>query len=142
MKILVSACLLGCPCRYDGKSKPCGRVLALMEAHTLVPVCPEQLGGLSTPRPPAEHREGGVFTCGGADVSQQYLRGGREAARLAKLFGCDCAILKARSPACGKGQIYDGTFSGTLTAGHGTAARALLDSGIPVYTEEETEVIG
>ncbi len=139
MKILVSACLLGCACRYDGRSKPNDGVLALMDKHTLVPVCPEQLGGLSTPRPPAERREGGVFTQAGADVTGQYSRGGEQAVRMAKLYGCRVAILKARSPACGKDRIYDGTFTGTLTDGHGAAAEALLQAGIRVVTEEQLE---
>ncbi len=141
MKILVSACLLGCACRYDGLSKPNERVLALLAEHTLVPVCPEQLGGLSTPRPAAERKKGGVFTQAGADVTPQYVRGAEEAVRLAKLFSCDCAVLKARSPACGKDRIYDGTFSGTLTDGHGVAAEALLKAGIRVVTEEEVALL-
>ncbi len=139
MTILVSACLLGCPCRYDGNSKPNAQVLALRERHTLVPVCPEQLGGLPTPRPAAERKNGGVFTRAGADVTEQYVRGGAQAVYLARLFDCGCAILKARSPACGKSRIYDGTFSDTLTEGHGVAAEALLEAGIRVLTEEQLE---
>ncbi len=141
MKLLVSACLLGCPCRYDGRSKPNENVLALLDKHTLIPVCPEQLGGLPTPRPAAERKAGGVFTKDGADVSGQYHRGGEEAVRLARLFDCDAAILKARSPACGKDRIYDGSFSGTLTDGHGAAAQALLEAGIRVLTEEEVALL-
>ena len=98
MTILVSACLLGCPCRYDGKSKPNDAVLALMEQHTLIPICPEQMGGLATPRVPAERRGDGVFTETGGDVTAQYRRGAEEALRLAKLYGCTHAILKERSP--------------------------------------------
>ncbi len=139
MKLLVSACLLGCSCRYDGRSKPNAGVLALMDKHTLIPVCPEQLGGLPTPRPPAERKAGGVFTQSGVDVTEPYARGGEEAVRLARLYGCEGAILKARSPACGKGRIYDGTFTGTLLEGHGVAAQALLEAGFWVVTEEELE---
>ena len=138
MRLLVSACLLGCPCRYDGASKPCPAVLALAERHELVPVCPEQLGGLPTPRPPAERREDRVVTQSG-DVTEQYRRGAAEAVRLARLLRCDGAVLKEKSPSCGRGAIYDGTFTRTLTAGDGVTAEALLAAGIPVYGESEAE---
>ncbi len=139
MNILVSACLLGCPCRYDGKSKPHPAVLALMDAHTLIPVCPEQMGGLATPRPPAEQKDSGVFTQNGTNVTEQYHRGAEEALRLAKLYGCTCAILKERSPACGSGEIYDGSFSRTLIWGDGVTARRLKQQGITVYGESEVD---
>lgn len=139
MTILVSACLLGCPCRYDGKSKPNDGVLALMQEHTLIPVCPEQLGGLATPRMPAERREDGVFTQEGDDVTAQYCRGAEEALRLVKLYGCTCAILKERSPSCGSGQIYDGSFSRRLIPGHGVTAQLLKANGITVYGESEVD---
>jgi len=139
MTLLVSACLLGCPCRYDGKSKPCGAVLALMEEHTLIPVCPEQMGGLATPRPPAERKAGGVFTESGTDVTAQYRRGAEEALRLAKLYGCTHAILKERSPSCGSGGIYDGSFSRTLIPGDGVTAALLRQNGITVLGESEVE---
>ena len=136
MRLLVSACLLGCPCRYDGASKPCPAVLALAERHELVPVCPEQLGGLPTPRPPAERREDRVVTQSG-DVTEQYRRGAAEAVRLARLLRCDGAVLKEKSPSCGRGAVYDGTFTRTLTPGDGVTAEALLAAGIPVYGESE-----
>lgn len=139
MTILVSACLLGCPCRYDGKSKPNAAVLALMEQHTLIPVCPEQAGGLATPRPPAECKNGGVFTQSGTDVTAQYRKGAEEALRLAELYHCDCAILKERSPSCGKESIYDGSFSRRLVVGDGVAAKLLREHGITVYGESEVE---
>ena len=139
MTILVSACLLGCPCRYDGKSKPNAAVLALMEEHTLIPICPEQMGGLATPRLPAECREGGVFTQAGTDVTAQDRRGAEEALRLAKLYGCTCAILKERSPSCGSGEIYDGSFSRTLVDGDGVTAALLKQRGIAVYGESEVD---
>ncbi len=141
MKILVSACLLGCACRYDGKSKKDERVLALIENHTLIPICPEQLGGLCTPRLPAEIQGGKVARNDGADVTKEYTKGAREALRLYELLDCDCAVLKARSPSCGKGSIYDGTFSGTLTDGNGITAAIFQEKGIRVFTEEETEKI-
>ena len=139
MKILVSACLLGCPCRYDGASKPNAALLELQKTHTLIPVCPEQMGGLATPRPPAERQAEGVFTEAGADVTAQYRRGAEEALRLYRLYGCDCAVLKEKSPSCGSGQIYDGTFSRRLTEGDGVTAQLLKANGIPVYGESETE---
>ena len=139
MTILVSACLLGCPCRYDGKSKPNDAVLALMEHHTLIPICPEQMGGLATPRVPAERKDGGVFTERGRDVTEQYRRGAEEALRLAQLYGCKYAILKERSPSCGNGQIYDGSFSRRLIDGDGVTAQLLKAHGITVLGESEVD---
>ena len=141
MTILVSACLLGCPCRYDGKSKPSDAVLALVEHHTLIPVCPEQMGGLATPRVPAERKSDGVFTESGVDVTEQYRRGAEEALRLAKLYGCTYAILKARSPSCGSRQIYDGSFSRTLIPGDGVTAQLLKAHGITVLGESEVDTL-
>ena len=142
MKIMVSACLLGCSCRYDGQSKQDDRVLALGKCHTLIPICPEQLGGLCTPRLPAEIQGEKVIRRDGADVTPEYTKGAREALRLYELLACDCAILKARSPSCGKGCIYDGTFSGTLTEGNGITAALFQSKGIRVFTEDETEQTG
>ena len=110
MKLLISACLLGARCRYDGASKAHPLVSTLAEQYTLVPVCPEQLGGLATPRPPAERRDGRVVTKSGADVTEQYRRGAEETLKLCKLLGCQAAVLKERSPSCGRGEVYDGTF--------------------------------
>ena len=138
MRILVSACLLGCPCRYDGASKPHPAVLALAERHALVPVCPEQLGGLPTPRPPAERRGDRVVTQH-SDVTEQYRRGAEETLKLCKLLGCEAAVLKERSPSCGRGTVYDGTFTGTLTPGDGVTAELLAAHGIPVYGESRIE---
>lgn len=139
MTILVSACLLGCPCRYDGKSKPHESILAFLGEHTLIPICPEQMGGLATPRPPAERKDGGVFTENGGDVTEQYHRGAEEALHLAKLYGCTCAVLKERSPSCGSGQVYDGSFSRTLVPGDGVTAALLKANGITVLGESEVE---
>lgn len=141
MTILVSACLLGCPCRYDGAAKADPRVLALMERHTLIPVCPEQLGGLPTPRLPSERREGGVFDRGGKDVTFQYRQGAEEVLRLARLYGCTHAVLKERSPSCGSGQIYDGSFSHVLVPGSGVAAELLAQNGITVLGESQADVL-
>jgi len=113
-------------------------VLALLKDHELVPVCPEQLGGLSTPRPPCEMQEDGrVRNKQGDDQSTEFTRGAEEALMLFKLTGCEAALLKARSPSCGKGMIYDGSFSGTLKPGNGVFAQKLVNEGIPVYTEED-----
>ena len=139
MKILVSACLRGLRCRYDGRSKPNAAVLALGEKHTLVPCCPEQLGGLPTPRSPAEWQGDRIVNKAGADVTAQYLRGGEEAVKLARTLGCEAAVLKERSPACGSREIYDGSFSGILVPGEGSAARALRAAGIPVYGESKLD---
>ena len=141
MTILVSACLLGCPCRYDGTAKADPRVLALMERHTLIPVCPEQLGGLPTPRLPSERREGGVFDRGGKDVTVQYRQGAEEVLRLARLYGCTHAVLKERSPSCGSGQIYDGSFFHVLVPGSGVAAELLAQNGITVLGESQADIL-
>jgi len=139
MKLLISACLLGCCCRYDGASKPQPWVEALAQKHTLVPVCPEQMGGLPTPRTPSERVGDKVLMRDGTDVTAQYRRGAEEALRLYGLFGCDGALLKARSPSCGVGVVYDGSFSGTLIPGDGVTAELLKRHGIPVWTEEDIE---
>mgnify|MGYP005913915241 CR=1 FL=1 len=137
MRILISACLLGARCRYDGVSKLQRWISDLAERHILVPVCPEQLGGLPTPRPPAERRGDRVMTRDGGDVTAQYRRGAEEALRLCRLLGCEAALLKERSPSCGSGAIYDGTFTGTVTEGWGTAAALLRRHGVRVLGESQ-----
>ena len=141
VRILVSACLLGVCCRYDSKSKPCQAVLDLAKKHELIPVCPEQLGGLATPRPPAEIQGEYVRKADGGDVTAQYTKGALEAARLYELLDCDLAILKSRSPSCGLGEIYDGSFSGRLTAGNGVTAGLFRKKGINVISDEDAEKI-
>lgn len=137
MHILVSACLLGVPCRYDGASKPFPGLAALEEqGHTLIPICPEVLGGLPTPRPPAERqRDGRVVNRAEQDVTAAYQAGAQAALDTAQQNRCTLAILKERSPSCGKGEIYDGAFSRTLIPGSGVAAQLLEESGIPVIGE-------
>lgn len=137
MKILVSACLLGVPCRYDGQAKPCRDATELSQYFETVPVCPEQAGGLDTPRPPAERREGSVVTKDGTDVTEQYALGAEKTLKKAKKHGCKIAVLKEKSPSCGNGKIYDGTFSGTLTGGCGVTAQLLKQNGIDVIGESE-----
>ena len=136
MRALVSACLLGMRCRYDGGSKPCPAVLALADRCVLIPVCPEQLGGLPTPRMPCERVGDRVLTETGLDRTAEYMLGASQAEKLYDLMGCDCAILKARSPMCGCGAVYDGSFTRTLVPGNGVLAQRFSERGIPVFTEE------
>ena len=138
-RVLVSACLLGVPCRYDGRSVACGRVCDEAVRRGWIPVCPEILGGLPTPRCPAERREGRVITREGGDVTEAYARGAEQALSLARLYGVRAALLKERSPSCGRGRIYDGTFTGTLIAGSGVTAERLAQAGIPVFGESELD---
>jgi uncharacterized protein YbbK (DUF523 family) len=135
--ILCSACLLGIGCRYDGKNKENKKVIELAKEKILVPVCPEQLGGLPTPREPAEQKGNKVFTKSGKDVSKNFKKGAKEVLKLAKLFKIKEAILKQRSPSCGSGQIYDGTFSDKIKKGNGVTAALLKKNGIKVITEED-----
>lgn len=135
MTILVSACLLGVPCRYDGQSKAHPLARALCEKHHVVPVCGEIFGGLPTPRPPAEICGQRVVTREGADVTEAYRRGAEAAVQLARLTGAQAAVLKERSPSCGSGEIYDGTFTGTVVEGWGVTAELLRREGIPVLGE-------
>lgn len=137
MKILVSACLLGTPCRYDGRAVPNEDVIALGQAFELVPFCPEVTGGLSTPRTPAERRGNVVITKDGRDVTAEYVLGAEKALDLAKRHGCKTAVLKEKSPSCGCGKIYDGTFSGRLINGIGVTAQILKEAGIDVIGESE-----
>ena len=139
--LLISACLLGVPCRYDGQSKPCSFLELLTERFILIPVCPEQLGGLPTPRIPAERSGESVITRDGRDVTENYLRGAQEALRIARITGCKTALLKAKSPSCGCGRIYDGTHTGTLTEGDGVTAELMKANGISVYTEEHPDAL-
>ena len=137
MKILVSACLLGVCCRYDGQAKPHEGALSLLGWHTLIPVCPEIYGGLATPRPAAERVGERVLTAQGGDVTAQYRRGAEETLRLGRLYGCEAALLKERSPSCGSGVIHNGRFDGELTPGDGVTAALLRANGIAVYGESE-----
>lgn len=138
-KLLVSACLLGTPCRYDGRSKADARVQAMAEKYELIPVCPEQLGGLPTPRVPSERRGERVVMRSGRDVTAEYRRGAEAALALCLKNGCKAAVLKERSPSCGCGEVYDGTFSRRLIAGDGVTAEALKERGITVYGESDVE---
>ncbi len=134
---LCSACLLGVNCRYDGRNALNKKVVELLEKETLIPVCPEQLGGLSTPREPAEIVGKRVITRSGRDVTENFMRGARETLKIAKLFGVKEAVLKQGSPSCGCGRIYDGTFSGRTVKGDGVTTALLKRHGIKVVTEED-----
>lgn len=141
MKLLVSACLLGVACRYDGKAKAHEGVISLREKHTLIPFCPEVYGGLPTPRPASERREERVFTQKGDEVTEQFCRGAEETLRLCRLYGCEAALLKERSPSCGHGVIHNGKFDGGLVPGNGVTAEWLLQNGIAVYGESDWEAL-
>ena len=135
--LLVSACLLGVCCRYDGESKPNSEVIKLRESFVLIPTCPEVDGGLPTPRIPSERVGDRVLMRDGKDVTDNYVAGAEAALERAKSFSCVAALLKARSPSCGSGATYDGSFSGVLTNRDGVAAELLKKNGIPVFTEDE-----
>ncbi|RDY29822.1 DUF523 domain-containing protein [Lachnotalea glycerini] len=137
MNILVSACLLGIQCRYDGSGVMQEHIEGLKKEHNLIPVCPEIYGGLATPREAAERVGNRVLTHSGKDVTKNYERGAKEILKLAKMLDCKYAILKERSPSCGMGKIYDGTFSGNLTDGNGVLAELLIKNGIQVVGETE-----
>ena len=138
--ILISACLLGVACRYDGLSKPLDREIIekLRQQYHLIPICPEIMGGLPTPRIPSEiSSDGKVLRKDGEDVTENYIRGAKEALRLAEIFQCDTALLKEKSPSCGAGKIYDGSFSKTLTDGNGITSELLQKNGIRIVGESE-----
>lgn len=136
--ILVSACLLGTACRYDGASMPCTEIIELANTYELVPVCPEQLGGLSTPRTPSEIQpDGRVVDRAGEDRTAAFAAGAQQTLRIAREHGCRLGILKSRSPSCSVRQIYDGTFSGKLIPGQGVTASLLADAGITLLDETD-----
>ncbi len=135
MKILVSACLLGENCRYKGDNCKNERVLALKGENELIAVCPEVLGGLPTPRAPAEIVGDKVIANTGKDVTENYKAGAEAALCIARETKADYCIFKSKSPSCGCGEIYDGTFSGKLTAGNGITAELFLKNGYAVKNE-------
>ena len=136
--LIVSKCLAGVPCRYDGKDNLVPEIKALVERGEAVAVCPEVLGGLPTPRTPSELQpDGRILNKQGKDETAQLVSGAERALTICREHGCTGAILKARSPSCGKGVIYDGSFAGKRVPGNGVFAQMLLDAGIPVMTEEE-----
>jgi len=134
--ILVSACLLGEKCRYDGKDCLVHGIEKLKVKYNLIPICPEVLGGLTTPRNPAEQKFDKVFDNKGNDVTDAFMSGAKRCLEIAKKHNCKIAILKSKSPACGFGQVFDGTFSGRLIDGNGFTAKLLLEHEIEIYTEK------
>ncbi|MCK9216830.1 MAG: DUF523 domain-containing protein [Firmicutes bacterium] len=149
MNILISACLLGVNCKYDGGNNKIPFIDSLLDKHNFIPICPEQLGGLTTPRLPSEicyknkaigSKEDKIIkNIEGLDVTSYFIRGAQEALYICELFKCRKAILKSNSPSCGFEFIYDGTFSGKLTKGNGIFAELLAENGIEIYTEKDLD---
>lgn len=137
MKIIVSACLLGENCKYNGGNNKNEHLMELLKDKEVIPVCPEMLGGLPAPREPVELVDNIPKTRDGRDVSQEFRIGIQRGMELCKEQDISCAILQSRSPTCGKGRIYNGSFSGTLTAGNGMFTRELMKQGIAVFDVEE-----
>ena len=136
MKILVSACLLGENCKYNGKNNYSERVAKYLEGHEVIPVCPEVLGGLTIPRDPSEIVDGVVTNCKGVSVDRQFREGAEEALRIAEENGIDLAVLQSRSPSCGVRQIYDGSFTDKLIPGQGVLAQLLEKNGFRVIDSQ------
>ena len=139
-RIIVSACLAGLRCRYDGGDNSFEPVIELVRQGRAIPYCPEVHGGLPTPRPPCEQKNGRVVDCNGVDCTDAFRRGAEDGLKLAMMSGCTEAILKARSPSCGNGLIYDGTFSSTKISGDGLFVRLLKEQGITVRSEEDYDL--
>ena len=140
-KLLISACLMGIGCRYDGKSIKKVDVERISEKYDLIPVCPEIYGGLPTPRPRSERIGNQVFFKDGTEVTENFERGAEHVIAIAKATGARRALLKQRSPSCGKGEIFDGSFTGRVTVGLGVAAEFMMMRGIHVYTEHEIDML-
>ena len=136
-KILVSGCLAGFNCRYDGGNNLVPEIKQLFDSGLAVTACPEQFGGLPTPRIPSERMGSKVMSREGADVTAEFKAGAEAALRIALENGCRSAIVKSRRPSCGNGCIYNGQFTGELVPGNGVTADLLLHHGIEVLTEEE-----
>ena len=142
-KLLISACLLGEPCRYDGRSKPLPPepLERLREKFDLVPACPESLGGLPVPREPGEQRGERVYSRTGEDVTAQYRLGAARTLEIAREHGCRAALLKERSPSCGCGEVHDGTFGGGLVPGDGVTAALLKENAVKIYGESRLNAL-
>ena len=137
MKIMVSACLLGENCKYSGGNNRDERVLAFLKGNEVIPVCPEVMGGLPTPRLPAEIVEGVVVNRAGVSVDREYRLGAQKALEIAQREKIDLAILQSRSPSCGVKEIYDGTFTGTRIPGQGICAALLAKNGFALLDRED-----
>lgn len=134
--IIVSACLAGIECRYDGSSYMIPTIVEMVRKGKAIPICPEILAGLPTPRPQAEQCNGKIVSLNGEDQTAQYLSGAKIGLKIALVSNCRQAILKSKSPTCGYGNIYDGTFSGRLVHGDGIFSKLLKENGIEVCTEK------
>ena len=141
MKIMVSACLLGENCKYNGGNNRNPELLHLLSGHEVIPVCPEVLGGLSTPRVPAEIVNGVVINREGVSADDAFRQGAKKALEIARQEKPDLIILQSRSPSCGVKEIYDGTFSGKLVPGHGIFAEMALQAGFRVIDAEDVPEI-
>ena len=137
MKILVSACLLGDKCKYNGGHNYNEKVAALQAEHEVIPVCPEVAGGLPVPRIPCEIVNGEVINTAGESKDKEFRKGAEQCLAVAKQHKIDLAILQSRSPSCGVRQIYDGSFSGRLVTGSGVFASRLLKNGFRVMDVED-----
>ena len=136
-KVLVSACLLGVNCKYDGKNNYSEKIIEYLKDKEIIPICPEQLGGLTTPRIPSEIRLDKVINKEGIDVTEYFNKGANEVLKLAKKLNIKKAVLKSKSPSCGLGKIYDGTFSNNLIDGNGICTELLIKNGIEVINSDE-----
>ena len=141
MRILVSACLLGYNCKYNGKNNYNSKIVELLKEHEVVPVCPEMFGGLSCPRIPCEKVGDRILDKEGNDCTKQFIKGAEEALNIAKEKQVDFAILQKRSPSCGNSVIYDGTFKGNLIAGNGVFAQKLQSLNIPIMEAESEKFV-
>lgn len=130
--ILMSTCLLGVRCRYDGDHQERQEMIELFKSENVIPVCGEQMGGLTTPREPSEEVDGKILSISGKDVTEEFNRGAEDILKLAKTIGAKKAYLKTDSPMCGRGRIYDGTFSGAMKDGDGVLTKLLIENGIEV----------
>jgi uncharacterized protein YbbK (DUF523 family) len=139
--LVISACLAGSCCRYDGSSAPLSCLNELAEVFELIALCPEQLGSLPSPRPCAELVAGRVLTKDGSDLTEAFLKGARTSLSLARAQGCRAALLMERSPSCGSTCVYDGTFSGTLVEGEGIFASLLREQGFSLYTPKTIDAL-
>jgi len=135
--IIISACLLGEPCRFDGQGKHNSSLLEVLKNKHLISVCPEVEGGLTIPRPPAEINGNRVLRESGEDVTRQFEVGAELCVTAGIGARATLAILKSRSPACGCGQVYDGSFSKTLISGDGIFTQLLKKSGIECISDEQ-----
>lgn len=138
-KILVSACLLGEFCKYNGGNNKNDEVIGLGKYFELIPVCPECFGNLPTPREPSEIKDGRVYSKSGDDVTDNFFSGAEQTLYIAKESNCPAAVLKERSPSCGFGEIYDGSFSGALCTGNGITADLLYNNDIRIFGESKVQ---